>query len=47
MPITFLSDIYTNVLSIENADNEQNNLFKELSDFKVESQSRKYLLQNT
>ena len=32
MSITFLKDIYANVLSIENADNEQSNLFKELSD---------------
>ena len=28
LSITFLKDIYTNILSIENADNKQNNLFK-------------------
>ena len=32
MPITFIRDLYTNVLSIINAHNEQSNLSKELSD---------------
>ena len=31
MPTLFLRDIYKNNLSIENADNEQSNLFKRLS----------------
>ena len=31
MPIIFLKDIHKNVLSIENADNEQSNAFKQLS----------------
>ena len=29
--ITFLRDLYAKILSIENADNEQHNLFKELN----------------
>ena len=31
MPIIFLKDIHKNVSSIENADNKQSNLFKQLS----------------
>ena len=46
--IIFLRDIYTNVLSIQNAENEPSNLFKELSNIsKGEKPIEKSLLQKT
>ena len=44
LPITFIRDINTNILSIENNDNEKSNLFKKLSDLSKDRKPiKKYL----
>ena len=41
--VRFLKDIYTNDLSIENADNERSNLFKMLIYVKGENHVKKFI----
>ena len=48
MPAIFLRDIYTNNSSIDNADNEQSNLFKRFGDLNKgrKSSGKAYFLKN-